>query len=1056
MIKDIEATGTIIQYNGKPAIMGIIRDITERKKTVEELGQAKGFNDKLIASIRDGISVVDIKGGRIEVNPALCEMTGFSREELLSQYPGPYWPPEGYEEIVTKLFSVYMGEIGEFETVLMRKNGERFPVIVSGASITDDQENAAYFAATIKDISKRKHMEEQLRIKDWAVNSSINAICLADLEGQLIYVNASFFNMWGYDDGENLGEVNTAELWQDRRKAVRIMKTLHKKGIWQGELIGRRKNGTKFDAYAQASIVKDDNSIPICMMVSFIDITEAKHTEEELNRYRRHLEELVEERTKELADANQELTIRIAEARQAEKALRESEQKYRELADLLPQIVFETDKKGGFTFVNRKAYKSFGYTEDEIEKGLNAFQTLVPEDRDRATANMRSVFIGKKSEGNEYTALRKDGSTFPVIIYSSPVMQGDRVVGLRGVVIDITERKQFEEALTASERRFRNLIEKSTDVVVIIDSDYKIRYESPSVKQVLGYKPEELIGRDGLFGLHPDDVSKATDDFTRLMENPDEIINTRIRYQHKNGTWRDIQAIGRNLLNDAAIQGIVVNFRDVTESRKAERELQEHYDEEKKLRKQLEMEMKRRVEFTRALAHELKTPLTSVLASSDLLASEVKNEPLLSLAKNIRQGANNLDSRIDELLDLAKGEVGILQLKTEPINLLQLLRETADITTALASGRGQSLVLALPHSLPMIEADGDRLQQIVTNLLNNAIKFTPKGGKITLRAKKKGSTVVVEVQDTGRGISREEQEQLFEPYQRLESDRDNLSGLGLGLTLCKTLVELHGGKIWVRSRVGKGSTFGFSLPLNAISQQKPEAEEESKLWKVLIIEDDQEIVDSISLTFQLRWPEAQLISTGLGEEGVELVETDNPDIVILDLGLPDIGGFDVLRQIRLFSHVPVIVLTVKDDEADMVKGLEWGADDYVVKPFRQLELISRLKVQIRKHAAPDEDAAIVCGSLRLDPATFQLTQGSKEISLTIVEGRIIEHLMRNAGRVVTHARLAEAVWGEDYPGAVDSLRVYIRYLRQKLETDPSHPKLIQTKSGVGYSLVKSA
>jgi PAS domain S-box-containing protein len=471
---------------------------------------------------------------------------------------------------------------------------------------------------------------------------------------------------------------------------------------------------------------------------------------------------------------------------------------------------------------------------------------LVPEDRDRATANMRSVFIGKKSEGNEYTALRKDGSTFPVIIYSSPVMQGDRVVGLRGVVIDITERKQFEEALTASERRFRNLIEKSTDVVVIIDSDYKIRYESPSVKQVLGYKPEELIGRDGLFGLHPDDVSKATDDFMRLMENPDEIINTRIRYQHKNGTWRDIQAIGRNLLNDAAIQGIVVNFRDVTESRKAERELQEHYDEEKKLRKQLEMEMKRRVEFTRALAHELKTPLTSVLASSDLLASEVKSEPLLSLAKNIRQGANNLDSRIDELLDLAKGEVGILQLKTEPIDLLQLLRETADITTALASGRGQSLVLALPHSLPMLEADGDRLQQIVTNLLNNAIKFTPKGGKITLRAKKKGSTVVVEVQDTGRGISREEQEQLFEPYQRLESDRENLSGLGLGLTLCKTLVELHGGKIWVRSRVGKGSTFGFSLPLNAISQQKPEAEEESKLWKVLIIEDDQEIVDSIS------------------------------------------------------------------------------------------------------------------------------------------------------------------------------------------------------------------
>jgi len=185
-----------------------------------------------------------------------------------------------------------------------------------------------------------------------------------------------------------------------------------------------------------------------------------------------------------------------------------------------------------------------------------------------------------------------------------------------------------------------------------------------------------------------------------------------------------------------------------------------------------------------------------------------------------------------------------------------------------------------------------------------------------------------------------------------------------------------------------------------------------------------------------------------------MVESEDPNVVILDLGLPDISGFEVLRQIRLFSSVPVIILTVRGDEADMVKGLEWGADDYVVKPFRQSELLARLKVQLRKKTQPDEDAPIVCGSLRLDPSTFQLTHGAAEISLTIVEGRIIEHLMRNAGHVVTHASLAEAVWGEDYPGAIESLRVYIRYIRQKLEADPGHPKLILTKAGVGYSLAR--
>ena len=258
----------------------------------------------------------------------------------------------------------------------------------------------------------------------------------------------------------------------------------------------------------------------------------------------------------------------------------------------------------------------------------------------------------------------------------------------------------------------------------------------------------------------------------------------------------------------------------------------------------------------------------------------------------------------------------------------------------------------------------------------------------------------------------------------------------------------------MRSHVGRGSTFGFSLPLEAADKQATEPEKIAKLWKVLIIEDDQQIVDSVSLTFRLRWPEVQLISTGLGEEGIEMAETEAPDIVILDLGLPDISGFDVLRQIRLFSSVPVVILTVREDESDMVKGLEWGADDYLVKPFKQLELLARLKVQLRKQTPPDEEAPIVCGPLRLEPSTFQLTHGGKEISLTIIEGRIIECLMRNAGHVVTHSRLAETVWGEDYPRALDSLRVYIRYLREKIEANPSKPKIILTKAGVGYSLAK--
>ncbi|TET13721.1 MAG: HAMP domain-containing histidine kinase [Dehalococcoidia bacterium] len=260
---------------------------------------------------------------------------------------------------------------------------------------------------------------------------------------------------------------------------------------------------------------------------------------------------------------------------------------------------------------------------------------------------------------------------------------------------------------------------------------------------------------------------------------------------------------------------------EITERKKAQEKLERLYETEKRLREQLEEEMKKRAEFTRALAHELKTPLTPVVMSSQTLVSQLQEGPLLSLeplmrlAANISRGAANLNSRIDELLDLARGEMGMLKLKTEPVDVLALLREVMDDVSTMASNKGQSVVSRLSHSLPSISADRTRLRQIVLNLLNNAFKFTPHGGRITLRAKEDDGNLTVEVKDTGAGISKEEQERLFEPYHRVEHDRERLSGLGLGLALCKTLVELHGGRIWVKSGVGKGSTFAFSLPLES-------------------------------------------------------------------------------------------------------------------------------------------------------------------------------------------------------------------------------------------------
>lgn len=223
--------------------------------------------------------------------------------------------------------------------------------------------------------------------------------------------------------------------------------------------------------------------------------------------------------------------------------------------------------------------------------------------------------------------------------------------------------------------------------------------------------------------------------------------------------------------------------------------------------------------------------------------------------------------------------------------------------------------------------------------------------------------------------------------------------------------------------------------------------------KVLIVEDDHEIVEIISLAFEIRWPEAELVSTHLGEQGISMVETEDPDVVILDLGLPDISGFDVLKEIRTFSVVPILILTVRGEEADVVKGLEWGADDYMVKPFRQLELLSRIKALTRRAGGVSGDI-LVYGDLRYNPTTMELMKGDTEIKLTRTECNILHKLMSNVGQVVIYSSIAESVWGDDYPDAVDSLRVYIRRLREKIEENPDKPVIILTKTGVGYLMAK--
>lgn len=226
--------------------------------------------------------------------------------------------------------------------------------------------------------------------------------------------------------------------------------------------------------------------------------------------------------------------------------------------------------------------------------------------------------------------------------------------------------------------------------------------------------------------------------------------------------------------------------------------------------------------------------------------------------------------------------------------------------------------------------------------------------------------------------------------------------------------------------------------------------------KVLVIEDAPDVVEAIRLGFALQWREVDVLGAERGEEGVDMVESERPDLVLLDIGLPDIDGYEVLREVRAFSDVPVIMLTARDDTFDKVKGLELGADDYVTKPFDHLELLARIRAVLRRLDMPaprSRAPSFRSRDLEIHFDTREVRVRGEPVDLTPTEYKLLYHLVRNAGRVLTHGTLLAKVWGREYIDEVDYLRVYIRRLRDKLDDEPEHPRYIETERGLGYRFI---
>ena len=466
-----------------------------------------------------------------------------------------------------------------------------------------------------------------------------------------------------------------------------------------------------------------------------------------------------------------------------------------------------------------------------------------------------------------------------------------------------------------------------------------------------------------------------------------------------------------------------------------------------------------RADFLAMVSHELRGPLTSIKGSAaTVLGSSADMDPAVvrQFFRIIEEQADHMNELVADLLDVARIETGELPVSPEPAEVAALVDRAR---SAFSSGRaGNPLEIDVPPDLPLVLADRRRVVQVLGNLLANAARYSPRSSVIRVGAVQEGVHVAFSVTDEGRGIPAEGLPRLFRKFSKVQSE-DLGDETGLGLAICKGIVEAHGGRIWAESDgPGRGTRFTFTIPTVAEAGTGPAVSTPSSLRihqgkpeervRVLAVDDDPQALRYIRDT--LAGAGYQPVVTGDAEEALRLMREERPHLALLDLMLSGADGIDLMQHILGIKDVPVIFLSAYGREELIARAFDMGAVDYVVKPFSPTELGARIRAALRRREAPGTPESYVYGDLVVDIAQRRVTLGDSRVPLVAMEYRMLAELAANAGQVLTYDRLLERVWGEKSGSDLRPMRTIVSKLRRKLNDDADNPTYIFTEPRVGY------
>ena len=468
-----------------------------------------------------------------------------------------------------------------------------------------------------------------------------------------------------------------------------------------------------------------------------------------------------------------------------------------------------------------------------------------------------------------------------------------------------------------------------------------------------------------------------------------------------------------------------------------------------------------RAEFLGMVSHELRTPLTSIRGSATTMmdaAPDLEPAEMRQFLRIIVDQADNMRELIDDLLDVARIETGTLTVTPEPAEVPPLVDRARN--TFLSGGGRSNLDIDMESDLPLVMADRRRIVQVIGNLLSNAARYSPESSVIRVRAAREGLHVAFSVADEGRGIPAEQLPRMFRKFSRTETREQGAAGLGLAI--CRGIVEAHGGRIWAESEgPSLGARFTFTVPMVAevLAEARPTSSRSRRRSRggdpILVVDDDPQI---------LRYVRRALSSAGYDpvvtadpEEALSLMEENRPRLVLLDMMLPGYDGIELMEDIFNIADLPVVFLSAYGQDDIIARAFETGASDYIVKPFTPTELVARVKAALRRQGERhriEPSEPYVMGDLTVDYIVRHVSLAGHPVSLTAKEYDLLHALSVDGGRVLTHQDLLRRVWGPGKRGDVRSLRTLLRRLRLKLGENASDPKYIFAEPRVGYRMPK--